>query len=210
VADLIQDARYALQTLTQNPGFAATALLTIALAIGASTAMFTIANGVLFRALPYSDPDRLVRLYSVDRAEPLERGSMSLPDLEDWQSRTGAFSGTAGYVVLPQVLLGRGDPQELPTAYVTEGFFDVLGAQMALGRALDETDVRIASHNVDQHRSRRPAFGDTQTSSGPLQGELTRSSASPPPSCLPRRISRCTPQIVHRSRDRPALAPRQS
>ena len=148
MADLIEDARYALRTLTKNPGFAASALLTIALAIGALTAIFAIANAVLFRALPYPDSERLVRLHSVDPREPLDRGTVSLPDLDDWQTRTGAFSSTAGYVVLPQVLLGRGDPQELSTAYVTGSFFEVLGTPMSLGRALDESDALNASRNV--------------------------------------------------------------
>ena len=148
MADLIQDARYALRALVQNPGFATAAVLTVALAIGAITAMFTIANGVLLRALPYPDSDALVRLYSVDPTEPLQRGSMSLPDIGDWQDRTRAFAGIAGYRVLPHVLLGRDEPQELPTAYVTARFFDVLRAPMALGRALDEADSRNAARNV--------------------------------------------------------------
>jgi predicted permease len=103
---------------------------------------------VLFRTLPYPDPGSLVRLYSVDPNAPPEREPVSLPDLDDWQSRTGAFSAAAGYRVLPQVMLGRGDPRELVTAYVTERFFEVLGAPMALGRALHADDVRNADRNV--------------------------------------------------------------
>jgi hypothetical protein len=160
VTDLGKDVRYAARTLRQSPGFAATALLTIALATGAVTAMFTLVNGVPLRALPYAEPDRLVRLYSADPSEPTERSPLSLPDLSDWRARTDVFSGVAGYRILTQVLLGRGDPQELHAAYVTGSFFGVLGARVVLGRLLDENDARRADRNVViSSRLWRSAFG---------------------------------------------------
>ena len=146
--DLVFDVRFALALMARAPAFAATALLTIALGIGGATAMFSIVDGVLLRPLPYAQPDRLVRLYEVDPKAGVDRSNLSLPDLDDWQLRSGAFAGSAGFVSMRQVLMGRGDPLELRAVYVTSGFFGVLGATPLVGRLLDAEDEAQANRNV--------------------------------------------------------------
>jgi predicted permease len=146
--DLILDIRFALRSLKRSPAFAATALLTIALSIGASTAVFSIVNGVLLRPLPYPEPDRLVRLYEVNRTAGVERSPLSFPDIVDWRAHGGAFASIAGYGTLDEMIVGRGDPFEAREAYVTSGFFRTLGAPVAMGRALDDADEHDASRVV--------------------------------------------------------------
>src|SRR4029079_16024487 len=139
-AGTFRDARYALRSLRRSPAFTATAVLTIALGVGGTTAIFSIVDGVLLKPLPYVQPDRLVRLYEVNPSTGGERNGLSLPDLEDWRTRTDPFASAAGYNELTQVLTGRGEPRELRATFVTGGFFGVLDVPMLLGRPLVEDD----------------------------------------------------------------------
>ena len=145
---LTLDLRYALRSIARAPGFAATALLTVALGIGGTTAIFSVVDGVLLRPLPYTQPDRLVRVYEVNPKTGVDRNRLSLPDLADWQTRSGAFAASAGFADMRQVLMGRGDPLELHATYVTSGFFGVLGTAPLLGRLLDPEDEKQANRNV--------------------------------------------------------------
>jgi predicted permease len=135
-----QDARYALRSLRRSPGFAAVALLTLALGIGANAAMFTIVNGVLLRPLPYMDADRLVRVYHANPRQSVRQAPTSRPDLDDWRAQTPAFAALAGFFRLPTILTGHGDPMQLDVAYVTGDFFRTLGTAARLGRSLDAAD----------------------------------------------------------------------
>jgi len=99
---LIQDFRYALRSLGRARGFAAVAVLTLALGIGANSAMFTVVNGVLLRPLPYPQPEQLVRVYKDNRQEAQNSGLFSIPDFADLQSTTGnVFSAVASYRYTP-------------------------------------------------------------------------------------------------------------
>ena len=146
--ELSGDVRYALRALRRNPGFTAVALVTLALGIGANAAMFSIVNGILLRPLPYPEPDELVLLYqsSVKQEEPL--GRVSFEDVEDWRARTRTLEAIAAFAPVPSILHGRGDPVEVEMTYVTEKFFDVLGARIALGRPLQEHDHRLKLSNA--------------------------------------------------------------
>src|SRR5688572_10367292 len=137
---LAQDVRYALRSLRRSPGFAAVALLTMALGIGANFAMFTIVDGVLLRPLPYADADSLVRVYHANPRQGVRDGRTSLPDITDWRAQTPAFSAMAGFFRLPTILTGRGDPVQLDVAYVTGEFFRTLGTPARLGLVLDAAD----------------------------------------------------------------------
>src|SRR6185369_3434531 len=147
-AGTFRDARYALRSLRRSPAFTATAVLTIALGVGGTTAIFSIVDGVLLKPLPYAQPDRLVRLYEVNPSAGGERNGVSLPDVEDWRTRSKSFAAAAGYAELTQVLTGRGEPRELRATFITGDFFGVLGTPMLLGRSLDDDDERQASRNV--------------------------------------------------------------
>jgi predicted permease len=145
---LIQDVRYALRSLRRAPGFTAIALLTLALGLGANTAMFSIVNGVLLRPLPYAEADRLVRVYQASPGQGLRNARISIPDFEDWRAQTPAFATMTAYDRMPQILTGRGDPLEIQSAYITGDFFGTLGTPVQLGRSLVEDDHRQASRNA--------------------------------------------------------------
>ncbi|HEX2166136.1 MAG TPA: ABC transporter permease, partial [Longimicrobiales bacterium] len=146
--ELSGDVRYALRALRRNPGFTAVALLTLALGIGANSAMFSIVNGVLLRPLPYAEPDELVLLYQSTPRTGEMLGGVSLEDMQDWRARTRSFSSIAGFASVPTILTGYGDPVELELSYVTGEFFDMLGVPVAHGRPLQDDDHRLARRSA--------------------------------------------------------------
>jgi predicted permease len=153
-----QDARYALRSLVRSPGFAAVALLTLALGIGANLAMFTIVNGVLLRPLPYAEAESLVRVYHANPRQGVRDGSTSLPDIIDWRDRTPALASIGGFYRLPTIVTGQGDPLQVQVAYVTADFFRTLGTPAQLGRTLDATDQQARRRAVISDRLWRTAF----------------------------------------------------
>ena len=94
---MVNDLRYALRCLARNPGFTTVAVLTLALGIGANTAVFSVVYAVLLKPLPYADPGRLVQLYERNPAQGLERGAVSPGTFVDWRARSHAFEGMAIY-----------------------------------------------------------------------------------------------------------------
>jgi predicted permease len=147
--DLVRDVGYALRSLRRTPAFTAVAVLTIALGIGATAAVFTVVNSVLLRPLPYAEADRLVRVYQANVQQGLQKASASLLDFEDWRQQTRAFASMTAYQNGPLVVTGTGEPLELDVATVAGDFFGTLGAIPALGRVLSEDeDVRRAIPNV--------------------------------------------------------------
>jgi len=136
---LTNDLRYALRLLRRQPGFAAVALLTLALGVGATTAVFTVVNSVLLRPLPFADPDRLLLLLN-GRNGRLST-SYSPANYRDVTTESGVFSGAAAFDVSSVNLTGQGDPRRLLGATVTGDFFSVLGAAPRIGRLLQNADV---------------------------------------------------------------------
>ncbi|HYL78697.1 MAG TPA: ABC transporter permease [Bryobacteraceae bacterium] len=135
--NLLQDVRYALRMLTKNPGFTIVAALTLALGIGANTAIFTVANTLLLRPLPYADPDRLM-LVSMSSADSRgQLGQMSYGRFLALNGQNRSFSGTAAFANESFNLSGQGDPEQLLGARVSWNFFDVLGVRPALGRSFE-------------------------------------------------------------------------
>ena len=141
---LLQDARHGLRTLVRAPGFTVVALLTIALAIGANTAIFSVVNAVLLRTLPYTEPDRLVRVYLVNPAQDITDGRLSVPEVDDWRGLTRALSSLAGTIAVPMILTGQGEPTEHETAVVVGDLFGTLGVTPLIGRVLTGDDIRQA------------------------------------------------------------------
>ena len=148
--DLAQDLRYAIRALRQHPGFTAVAVLTLALGIGANTAIFSVINAVLLRPLPYHEPDRLVILWSssAERA----RENLTPARLVDFREQSRSFTALAGFSYLSLNLSGRGLPERLNGTSVASTFFDVLGVPAAIGRTFTEgaADQRVAvlSHGL--------------------------------------------------------------
>ena len=130
--ELRQDARYAVRVLGRGRAFVVVAVLTLALGVGANTAIFSVVRGVLLRSLPYPDPERLVAVQSVIRGST---AAVSPPDFFDWRSQTRSFSGLSAYYVSTTNLTGGGEPERLTQARVSANFFDVLGIRPTRGRA---------------------------------------------------------------------------
>jgi len=143
---LLQDLRYALRTLARNPGFTLAAVLTLALGIGATSAIFSVVNGVLLRPLPYAEPDRLVRLYGV--YEDFGRTSTSLPDYLDWRRESRTVPQMAARHQSALSLTGAGEPQQLVADRVTANFWETLRVAPAIGRVFTEAEERPGNTNV--------------------------------------------------------------
>ncbi len=136
LADAWQDAGYGLRLLRRNPGFAAVVVLTLALGIGANTAIFTVVNGVLFRALPYPDPDRLMSISGTNPTQGQLRVPLSVADFLDWRSRNRIFEPLAAYANTLLNYTGGEGAEQIAGLSVTADFFRVLGVGPALGRTL--------------------------------------------------------------------------
>ena len=128
--------RYALRTLSRSPGFALSAVLTLALGIGANAAVFAVVHGVLLNPLPYRQPDRLVRMWETNPAQGIERGDVSPGSYVAWRDRSQTLDGIALYLASPrQWLLSFGpEPEVVRGTEVTPSLFDVLGIRPILGR----------------------------------------------------------------------------
>ena len=146
MSNFLSDVRYALRMLRRQPGFAIVATLTLALGIGASTAIFTVVNGVLLRPLPYRDPDRLVQLFH-GRNGRLSM-TFSPPNFVDVTTQSGVFSGATAITPSTANLTGTGDPQQVDGASVTASFFNVLGVVPPIGRGLVDADGQAGAADV--------------------------------------------------------------
>jgi putative ABC transport system permease protein len=143
---LWQDVRYGARMLRKQPTFTAVAVITLALGIGANSAIFSIVNSVLLRPLQLKEPDQLVRLY-----ETLPQGgtgSVSFPNLKDWREQSEAFTGIAAYQLGDFNLRGPDHPERVNGATVSPDFFDVLEAPPALGRTFREGEDLPGNNRV--------------------------------------------------------------
>ena len=130
--DLLDDIRYAVRQLRGSPGFAAVAVLTLALGIGANTGLFSIVNGVLLNRLPYPEPERLVTL---SESKPnFEYGSVSYPNFRDWQKDSRAFSSMAIYRSYAFSLTGSGVAVQVSSEFISSDLFSLLGVRPLMGR----------------------------------------------------------------------------
>jgi predicted permease len=141
---LMQDLRYGLRVLLKSPGFAAVAILTLALGIGANTALFSVVNGVLFNPLPYPHPEQLVWL--AESKPNFVTGSISFPNFQDWQKSNQTFTSMGLSRGYSYNLTGLGEAEQLRARLISSGFFDVLGVSPAIGRsfALGEDAIGVA------------------------------------------------------------------
>ncbi|AHG88188.1 permease [Gemmatirosa kalamazoonensis] len=143
---LRRDLAVGVRGLRANPGFALVVALTLAVGIGATTAVYSVAYGVLLRPLPYRDPDALVRLWSRNLAHNLEFFSVSAPDFLAWREERGAFLRMGAFMRQREVTLSRGGragaPELVDAAAVMPDVFDLLGTPVALGRRFRADDAR--------------------------------------------------------------------
>ncbi|MCZ6918636.1 MAG: ABC transporter permease [Gemmatimonadetes bacterium] len=133
---ILQDVRFAIRTLIKRPAFAATVLLTVVLSIGATTAMFSVVNGVLLHPLPHPDPEELVLVYEVDqRGRFLEdHNSVTQAGFDAWRRQNRVFESMAAFQMFPLTFRGEGDPEKVSAGSVTPAFFGILGLNAVVGR----------------------------------------------------------------------------
>ena len=152
---LLQDARYALRLFARSPGFAAVAIFTLAIGIGANTAIFSVADALLLRPLPYKDPGRLVLISQARKLNKTRQGPLSWLRFQQIEAHQQSFTGVAAFTSESFTLTGRGDPEQFSGARVSWNFFDILGVQPALGRGFTPEEdkpggdsVALISHNL--------------------------------------------------------------
>src|SRR5438128_2362977 len=162
---LWQDLRYSLRTLTKNPCFTGVAVITLALGIGANTAIFSVVSGVLLRKPPVKDCDRVMMILSINRAQGWDYGledPASAPDFLDWRNENHVFEEMA--TVEPSSdfsLTGQGEPQRVAGMRVSANYFHLLGVNAALGRTFVAGD-----DEPGRERVAIPSYGLWQTHFG--------------------------------------------
>lgn len=129
------DIRYAIRTLARSPGFTVTVLLTLALGIGANSAIFSMVNGVLLRRLPYANAERIVVAQHPSASLGIADLGFSAPEVADFGAQAASIDGIAEYHSMSFDLLGHGDPRRVQTGVVSADFFQLLGVKPLLGRA---------------------------------------------------------------------------
>jgi putative ABC transport system permease protein len=166
IQDLIQDLHYGLRMLCKSPGFTAVAVLTLALGIGANTAIFSLINTVLLRPLPYKDADRLVTVWGYNRTRGFTTSLVSPLDFADWRSQNHVFEDMAASTDVTYTLTGAGKPTLIIAYSFSADYFHVLGVAPLLGRTfLPEEEqpgkghVAVLSYSFWQNRfGRNPAI----------------------------------------------------
>ena len=157
---LFRDVRFGLRMLLKTPGFTVVALATLALGIGANTAIFSLVNGVLLRPLPFPDAERIIYIEGKNPAAGITESNISFLDFTDWSQQTDLFASTAAYWTgNAQFGADGAEPERVPRAGVTTGFFSVLGVHPVLGRTFVSQDdkgwpqtVAIISHGLWKRR----------------------------------------------------------
>jgi putative ABC transport system permease protein len=141
-----QDARFGLRMLARNPGFTAVAVTTLALGIGANTAIFSVVNAVLLKPLPYADSSRLVPIWVTEPSSPGDLFPDTGPDFQDWQAQNHVFEGMSAVTIAGATLTGAGEPRQLHGLSVSSNTFQLLGVQPLLGRSFSP-DEGSTGHN---------------------------------------------------------------
>jgi len=140
VETIAQDVRYGARSLRRNPGFALTVIVTMALGIGANTAIFSVVNAVLLRPLPFANGDRLVVLHQQRPLAGIEDTGFSYQEILDYRTQAHSLDGVVEFHDMWFILLGRPEPERVATGVVSAGFFDVLGVKPIFGRTFVESD----------------------------------------------------------------------
>jgi putative ABC transport system permease protein len=159
MATLRKNIHYALRGLLKRPAFTAIAVITLALGIGASTAIFSVVHAVLLRSLPYGDADRLVMVWENNRHKDVKDNVINLGNFFDWKDQNRVFEDMAVFFDLSAKLTGDGEPEEVPAEIATPNLFSVLGVNAIMGRTFtaedgkpNQPDVVILSYALWQRR----------------------------------------------------------
>jgi putative ABC transport system permease protein len=141
-----QDLRYGARMLMKKPGFTLIAVVTLALGIGANTAIFSVVNAALIRALPYHNPDRLILLSATTTGGG--RGFLSLDEMREFQSRAQSMEDVTGFISQSVNLTGGERPDRVRGAYVTANFFQVFNLKPVVGRTFAQGEDRPGAEKV--------------------------------------------------------------
>jgi putative ABC transport system permease protein len=145
---LLNDLRYGLRALLANPGFAGVVILTLALGIGANTAIFSVVNAVLLRPLPFSDPDRLAMLWTDDDKRGIHEGATPYLTMTDWRRQSQLFSDMAIFTTNPLTLTGLEGPERVKGEFVSANLFPLLGIEPVLGQTFSRDQEEQSEHVV--------------------------------------------------------------
>jgi len=145
---LWQDLRYGVRVLRKNKGFAAVAAITLALGIGANTAIFSVVNAAILRPLPYPHPGRLAILWGNVKRARVERRGASYPDYIDWRDQARSFETMAAFTDNKFALTGIDTPERISGEYVSQSYFSLLGIQPALGRTFSPAEDRVPQRDA--------------------------------------------------------------
>jgi hypothetical protein len=168
VDKLLQDIRFALRLWRRKPGFAFVAIVTLALGVGANTAMFSIVNAVLLRPLPYADADRLVSVFT--RVPNFRQGLLSYKEYEEIRRQSASIESIGLYLGQSVNLTGNEEPQRLVGSFVSGSFFDTLGLKAERGRLFTDAESApgtVAPVVVLSHQLWRQRFNQSPAPSGP-------------------------------------------
>src|SRR5438552_5874763 len=173
----LNDLRHALRILSKRPGFVFACVITLALAFGANTAIFSVVNAVLLRPPPYKDPARLVMLWQADPKRGVDHFSVSIPYFKGWREHNRVFEQVAAFSGAQVDLTGQRGPEQVAAMLVSANFFSTLGVEPFLGRTLvpeedapNHVNVAVISHELWQRR-----FGGVMNLAGQV---LTTDSAN--------------------------------
>ncbi len=167
VEELSRDVRYALRTLRKSPTFTTTAAATLALAIGANTAMFSVLNAVLLRPLPYRSPEQLATLWTEDATQNLREGRSALWDVEQWRGQSRTFADMATIDSVSTLLTGAEGVEEIVGASISPDLLSLLGVQPVLGRSFSTDEVEQGQRLVlISHRFWQARFGGSSAALG--------------------------------------------
>jgi putative ABC transport system permease protein len=145
---LWQDVRFGARMLYKNPGFTAVAVLTLALGIGANTAIFSIVKGVLLRPLPYREPGRLVTVSESNLRRGIQQVVVTPANLQDWREQNSVFEELGGQIYTSLTLTGRERPEHLHAVWTTPNYFSIFGVPPILGRTFIAGDKPPKGHRV--------------------------------------------------------------
>jgi putative ABC transport system permease protein len=143
-----QDMRYGIRMLAKSPAFTIVAVMTLALGIGANTAIFSVVNAVLIRPLPYKEPERIVMVWEDNRPRSRNQNVVSPANFQDWQEQNSVFEEMVAFIDTPINLTGTDNPEELSAQNVTINMFSMLGVSASIGRTFLPEDGRPESEDV--------------------------------------------------------------
>ena len=165
--DSVRDLRHAVRTLRRSPGFAMTAAGTLALAIGTSTAMFSVLSAVVLRPLPYESPDELVMLWTEDPTQSLREGRSVLRDVEQWRTQSRSFAAIATFDGMSVTLSGPEGAEQISVGSISPNLLPLLGVQPAQGRGFSTEDAEQQPRPVlISHRFWQARFGGSHDAIG--------------------------------------------